>query len=539
MSRYRCPQRGAMVKGRTHDFLHPAREIGKNEGVCLMVRGLLSGVAVGAIVSVLGLGLVSLILPLDGLQADDAPARQAAQAPVADTPVQGHALQDKENAAPEEEMAPDTAPVSPLAALDDSTDAPAGFTAGLAAALPDAAPDIAPDLAPERAPDPRPAPQATRLAQVVGPDAGEVEDFTDPGARPEAGLSAPDTAGTPATGDEAANMPGSIEQIPVPPPGEAVAPDLPMAEKPVDPAITPEGDDGTSAPPSGTASEIVLLPDGSQVLPDGRVEKPRVFAAGEGAGLRADPDVATDRLPQIGAGAAPSAAAPTPDASAWKTNRAAFERPEGAALFSVVLIDRGIAIGGLDQDTLLSLGYPLTIAIDPARSDARAVAQAYRSAGYEVAILMTGLPASPVAQDLDTAMEAWRQAVPGAVALVEPAAPVVQNDRQLSQHLLELAERDGLALITQDRGSNSASQLAHNADWPEAKIWRVLDDGRERASHIARELTRAEFEAKRDGKTVVMLSAWPESVAGLRDWASGAHDDVALAPVSAQFDTQD
>ena len=39
---------------------------------------------------------------------------------------------------------------------------------------------------------------------------------------------------------------------------------------------------------------------------------------------------------------------------------------------------------------------------------------------------------------------------------------------------------------------------------------------------------------QRDGRVIVMLSAWPESIAGLTTWAAGAQE-VTLAPVSAQM----
>ncbi|WP_406720580.1 divergent polysaccharide deacetylase family protein [Thioclava litoralis] len=550
MSRYRCPQRGAMVKGGTHEFVSLCGENGKNEGVCLMVRGLLSGVAAGAIVSVLGLGAVSLMAPVGRQDAAPLPqslpaanqssagltgeteriadGARAGGAPQAAGSGQsaGHGLSAPSVLSPEPLPVPDQSPSLPqaLPAPDDSTNAPPAFGETLS--------DPAGDRHDARMPAP---------VQNGTGDAAFAR-LSDPAPRPAAGQAAPDPKAAQTAEDAQATAPSAIEQIPVPPPGEVVVPDLPGAEAVEEPQVVPPAALGQTEPrpAASTAQEIVLLPDGSQVLPDGRVQKPRVFAAGEQPRPSADPAIPTDRLAHIEAplagGPDAGGAGDTPaDTPAWQRFRAGFSVPADTSLFSVMLIDRGIAKGGLDETTLRTLGFPVTIVLDPSRADARMAAQAYHAAGVEVAILMTGLPEAPTAQDLDVAMEAWRQAVPQAVALVEPVQPVVQNNRQLAQHLMELAQRDGLALVTQDKGSNATDQLAQSQNWPEARIWRVLDDGRERASRIARELVRAEFEAKRDGKAVVMLTAWPESIAGLRDWADGQHDGVVLSPVTAQF----
>ncbi|WP_444455234.1 hypothetical protein ACTTAI_08035 [Rhodobacter capsulatus] len=67
-------------------------------------------------------------------------------------------------------------------------------------------------------------------------------------------------------------------------------------------------------------------------------------------------------------------------------------------------------------------------------------------------------------------------------------------------------------------------------DTPREGIFRVLDAQRDKAAVITRTLGRAAFEATKDGSTVVMLSAWPESVAGLTAWAS---EDGAIQPRAA------
>ena len=120
------------------------------------------------------------------------------------------------------------------------------------------------------------------------------------------------------------------------------------------------------------------------------------------------------------------------------------------------------------------------------------------------------------------------------MALVESATPKIQNNRPLAQQLVKALAADGLGVVTQSQGLDAEGQLAAAAGLPAAKVWRVLDGARERGAVIERTLARAAFEAQRDGRVIVMLSAWPESIAGLTTWAAGAQE-VTLAPVSAQM----
>jgi polysaccharide deacetylase 2 family uncharacterized protein YibQ len=415
-----------------------------------------------------------------------------------------------------------------------------------------------------------PAPQSTPIGvapvqvatPVATPDAALA--VTDPGARPEAGMPAPapqTPPDTPMAALDTAPIPEA--PVPVPPPGEVETPQLPLAEadtpRPVAPPLPAQVSPAESAPSAAPApilapvppAEIVLLPDGTParpylapapadpgpetpVLPAETAEKPPVFTLeAPSAGFTEAPGVLTNRLPRIGA--EPTAeAAPVAQSSAALTEYAApFVHADSRPLYSVVLIDPGVEAGGLDRNTLKTIGFPVTIALDPMRAGAAEAARDYRAAGFEVAILAAPLPQGATAADLEVALESWRAAVPEAVALVEPARPVMQNNRLLAQQLTKILAQDGLGLVTQDQGLNAASQLAATEGLPQTVLWRVLDTNRDRAATIERTLSRAVFEAQRDGHVAVMLSAWPESVAGLMNWAQGATGSVALAPVSA------
>ena len=210
-----------------------------------------------------------------------------------------------------------------------------------------------------------------------------------------------------------------------------------------------------------------------------------------------------------------------------------FAAEETAPLYSIILVDPGTKAGALDAATLKTIGFPITIAIDPTRADATADADAYRAAGFEVAILASALPQGATAQDLEVAVEAWRQAIPEAVAVVEPTKPVLQTNRLLSQTLVKILAREGLGLVTQSGGLNAADQLAAKDGVPHTTVWRVIDEGREKAPVIERMLGRASFEAAKGDGITVMLSAWPESISGLLTWEPGREKNVMLAPISA------
>lgn len=578
-----------------------------------MTRGVLSGLGFGAVVSVLGLGGVSLMLPPPQQPApqaalSDGPARPAppqlpTPGPLAPEPVVTEAAAPQ-IAAPEapapQALAPEVA--APEIALPDGTD-PDGTAPEVADNPPAAAPEAAPVVAapeagitvpagsefargPADAPPAAPAPVAAPArGQAAGPDAPRADDpaaappalaETAPAARPAPVPAAPDLAPAPESAELAlARTPGAETPIPVPPPGEAAAPLL--MPVPADERADDGGPDETAAMDgepmlstvagAGRAARLVS-PDGQDIArplasDPGAADPapvapalPRVIAPG-GTGFANAPGVRVGRLPAItpttpAAPSAPEGAmqdAPTPDDG---PDSALVLDPEGGAdlpplrahagpaplagegpIYSVVLIDPGPEAGGLDRDTLKTISFPLTIAIDPTRPDAAQAAADFRAAGLEVAILAAGLPPGATATDIETALEAWRAAIPQAVAVVEPAQPHLQNNRNLSQQLVRILSREGLGLVTQAQGLNAAAQIARGQNLPQASIWRVLDTDRDTAAAIERMLERGKFEAQRSGTVTIMLSGWPQSVAGLLAWHSKAGRSVRMAPVSA------
>jgi polysaccharide deacetylase 2 family uncharacterized protein YibQ len=337
---------------------------------------------------------------------------------------------------------------------------------------------------------------------------------------------------------------------------EIAAPEPQDIPETVAPAEDPADDPQTGADESLPADPVE--PDGAPSQEGPVAEQPRVLPrvfspsspagpSGRSAGFTNAPGVRVGRLPTIGADPAPAEAAPgdlpveaTEPVPAGplpplQAHAQPFDRPEGKALFSVVLIDTGTAAGGLDRATLKTLGMPVTIAIDPRRPDAAEAARDFRAARFEVAILAAPFPPAATPADLEVTIEAWRQAVPEAIALVDGTPPVFQGDRRLAQEVVRILAREGLGLVSQAQGLNAAAQIAQSAQVPQARVWRVLDTARDKSATIERMLGRAAFEATRDQGVTVMLSGWPQSVAGLIAWAPGLPPEAAFAPVSAMI----
>lgn len=579
------------------------------------MRGLIGGIAAGAVTAVLGAAAVSVLAPLPTpmaprvvpevgpeagpeagsvaeVGAQDAGAVAAVDAPPAEgtAPAIGTIPEGSEFDSAGSVRAPQLgqpvgAPVAtgvaPPVSLPESTEPEPAMAGTTPPARPEAAAEVAaPQAAPEAAQaalDATPEPEAP----VPVPPPGEVETPALAPAAPEgAGTDLPVAAAAPGGPEPrvpAGTAPATLTpETAVPeaapartapaetaePGGEAREAGDRIAVLPAEPGPTGAGtaapDLPRVIPPPSTPDsgpEIVLLPDGSPVSP-GTPDLPRVFRPdGQSApqlsgapvpGFADASGVRVNRLPTIGA---PDPTAPTasgeggaitaPDATAeappLRRYASAFAAPAETALLSVVLVDVGTAAGGLDPVTLKTLGLPVTVALDPGQADVAARAAEYRAAGLEVAILAQPLPAGATPADLEVALEAWHRAVPEAVALVEPGQPLIQNNRGLAQQLTKALAREGLGLITQDQGLNAAAQIAGAEGLPEAEVWRVIDGGREDAPVVERMLGRAGFEASRDGRLVVMLTSWPQSVAGLVAWAAGAPRGVTLAPVTAQM----
>ena len=413
-----------------------------------------------------------------------------------------------------------------------------------------------PDLSP-RLPEGDAAPEGTAAAPDAVPGAeppGEELALrsAEPAPRPQAQPTAPEGLAEPATPAEtAATALPATEPAPAlpaaPPPmaGAAAAegPALPQVAAAPRSGPAPEPAAGAPAEPLPAAPPAALAPADPAPAATPPAAAP---AAPESAPPAELPPSAAAPIPQPGFTSSPGVrilrpgndpatvpAAPAPPAGALDRYAASFTAPSDTALISVVLVDSGLATGGVDLATLKSLPFPVTFALDPTRPGAAEAARAYRAAGFEVAILASAIPPGATPSDIEVSWQGFQTALPEAIAVLDGPEARVQNDRRLASQLVALAGEAGMGLLTRDRGLNPARQIAAEAGLPEARIYRELDAAGENTATIRRYLDRAAFEAKRDGGVVVLGRSRPDTVTALFAWAAEPATGATPAPLSA------
>ncbi|NDK34706.1 divergent polysaccharide deacetylase family protein [Rhodovulum sulfidophilum] len=444
---------------------------------------------------------------------------------------------------PEAEEIPREAPTMGAPAPVDVTEAP----------LPDTAPAAAP--APVSAmPETMAPPMGSDAALDLGGAASPAAEDPPPAARAMHGPAAPATSpdaspamptGTSPDGSAATSPESSSEAAagPAPETDPETVPDTNPETAPetaldfetvpeiaADPDTGPEAKpevvpEAETAPEAGSEAPAVL----PEVLPPPGPADPAM--PGRAAGpLRPDAP-----LPMVGEKAPPVDAAPEATRPAMPgalaLNAVPFRAPPGAPLLSLVMIDIGAE--GLDRQTLLTFPFPVTFVLDPAAPDAEAAMAAYREAGYEVAVLGSGL-ADLAPEAAAARLGAAFGRIDGSIALVTPEEGGFEGDRDLTGAVLGLLEAGGHGLVTADKGPNDALRAAEQAGLREAGIFQTLDDAGQDAETIQRMLNRAVLEARQNGHAVIVGHSHPETVTAIYAWAllSGPADAV-LAPLSA------
>ncbi|MCU0903060.1 MAG: divergent polysaccharide deacetylase family protein [Tabrizicola sp.] len=449
-----------------------------------------------------------------------APAPTAVAAPEA-TPTPARPAETAADAAA---ALPDPALPAPPSA-EETQLAEAGSTVE---ALPEAAPAETTEQTAPAVPEAAAAP--TEGADQGAPEAqvAEAAPAADEPALSEAPpLPNPTDGGATAEGAEAEVAPPMVANLPAPADTEVATVDLPG---------TPADEmPGTPVPQPETA-EAAEPDSGSTFKP-----APRLIDAGEGVivgrgEIEAMPEDAPEVLPAADPEAAPDAGADpnaTPaDARPITQFATTFENPDAKPPMAIVLIDRGAS--DLDRAGLAALPFPVSFALDPLDPATPAHAALYRAAGREVVMLVTGIAEGAQASDVEVAFQSMEQGLPEAVAVMDLADTVFQNDRQLASAVVPILKAQGRGLLTWDAGLNAADQVARREDLETAMVFRDLGTAGADKIAIRRLLDRAVFKAGQDGRVSVVGEADPDTVAALLEWSvEGKAATVALAPVTA------
>ncbi|MFP4328180.1 MAG: divergent polysaccharide deacetylase family protein, partial [Paracoccaceae bacterium] len=257
------------------------------------------------------------------------------------------------------------------------------------------------------------------------------------------------------------------------------------------------------------------------------------------------PEVATNRLPTVGAPAPGETGAeaedPVSDPRAeteeppLRRFAAPFDAPEDRPLMAVILLDDGP--GGLGPEALQGLGFPVSVAVDAQAPGARETMQAYRAQGREV-LAMGALPEDARPQDAEVALAAWFDAVPEAVALMERGEGLLQPGREISEQLADYLADSGHGLVLFPQGLDTGVALAGRAGVPAATVFRDFDGAGQDARAIRRFLDNAAFRARQEGAVIMVGRLRAETLSALTFWAlQDRAESVALAPVSSILKT--
>jgi hypothetical protein len=310
------------------------------------------------------------------------------------------------------------------------------------------------------------------------------------------------------------------------------------AEAPAARRVTVEAPNAPPQPQRAEGARRVVVPDAG--APEAAPDTPAMPRVAEGIRRVTPPQPPAAGQPETLDLGAPAETPETvgrpapqePDLSlpAYLRFAARHDAPMGSPVLALVLIDAPQAEGALT-----ALPFAITIALDPLDADAPRRATAYRAAGHEIAIFARDIPPRATASDIEVTLSAYRDALPQAVAILDPPQDGFQTDRRLSQQIVAWLDQDGLGLITHDRGLNPAQQSAQSAGVAEVALFRQIDSQNENEFVIRRYLDRAGFRAQQVGRAAVLGRAdHPDTLAALLAWRlEGRATQAALVPVSA------
>ncbi|NRP11533.1 hypothetical protein XMM379_002559 [Aliiroseovarius sp. xm-m-379] len=527
-----------------------------------MSRGFLSGVAMGAIVSGLGLAGLSLVMPMA-----DAPVGTSTktEAPVAAPEI----APDPSTPAGDDPAATATGEVADQN-TDTSTDQPA------APDLSEAAPDapVSPDLSDGERPVSEPAPEMASKGDEAPLSDGASEVPKPPEGMVLDGAPIAVPTGPAAQVEDAAPVvdapPAGVETAPGPvSPKEDTAPDV-VADTPIagagglpvqtpaletdPPESLPDGDSNAPAPAEAPADEVQPDPEDAPMT-DGQAEEADLSedpSASDGPARIAlsdnpsspigdlAPNVTTDRLPTIAAGEAPQEApdviseadaARAQSPLAIERNAIPFDRMGDDPIMAIILRDQGAERQALGE--LSSLPFPISIVIDATAADAEEAIAYYRAKGAEI-VIEASLPEAATPTDAEVNFQIQKDVMEQGVAVLLPEQSGFQDNTELANQVSEILLAGGFGAVSSPVGLSTGHRIALKAGVPSGLVFRDVDGAGQDGRAIRRFLDNAAFKARQQDGVIVLGRARPETLQALIEWSLGSRaKSVSLAPVSA------
>ena len=534
-----------------------------------MGKGFLAGAVMGTAVSILGAGVVAVVVgpperqPASPEVATDTTAPSIAEpdapgAPGVSAPEVSEAETMEKPSAPVPDVLPENAPVAsdaPPAPEDPepeaapsrmapttpatSRDEPAAPAAPSSEPAPlaetgDTPPETVTELTPPLEPvEPDEAPSVGDVAlgevpkraetaspAVAGAESAPVESSSDTPPEMVTAVDAPETPAAPETGTPDARIdmaaPDRAEATAPIAPASDVTPDLAtVTPEPPLPAQRPEAPD-TVSPVEDAPAPPEPEVQGAESAQETASARPAIGTPARSL-LERD-SASSSRLPSIGDTPEDTEAAPEAEAQdkpPLERFAADVDVAADEPRMAIVLIDDGV--GPLGPDTVGEFPFPVSFAISPSHPDPAAAARGYRGRGFEV-LAVAGAPEGAQASDVEVSLGGALDAVPEAVAVLEDPDMGLQASRAVSEQAAQILLASGHGLLMLPNGLNTGQALALREGVPSATVFRDFDGEGQDPRVMRRFLDQAAFKARQEGAVVMMGRLRADTVSALLLW---------------------
>ena len=248
------------------------------------------------------------------------------------------------------------------------------------------------------------------------------------------------------------------------------------------------------------------------------------------------PQLTSTRLPTVGSSQVAADAAGVGDSSPLVQFAAKFERINSRPILSVVLIDEGKS--DLDLSILREFPFPLSIAVNPAASNAVERARMFRSMGLEV-LAVLDLPEGAKPEDVEVNLATGLVNLPESVAILEGAATGLQESREVSDQVISFVRASGHGLVMRPKGLNTSQKMAARDGVPSVTVFRDIDSKGQTEVVMRRFLDQAAFKARQEDGVLMLGHLRQDTLAALAVWTlADRASTVALAPASTLLRAQ-